>query len=130
MKKSAWAVPGSSRAMTIEPATLCRPVLLVGSCAIGGKSLRVSLRTPPWIRPPLADAHRAVEGLAVEAVRVDVAEEVGGGDRRVGLVERDDDAAQAGVDRNRDQVRRPPPEARTDRRGRDAGRRRVRLRKR
>ena len=36
MKKSAVALPGAPRAMEIAPATLCRPVLLLGSSAIGG----------------------------------------------------------------------------------------------
>ncbi len=36
MKKSAVALPGAPRAMEIAPATLWRPVLLLGSSAIGG----------------------------------------------------------------------------------------------
>ena len=63
---------------------------------------------PPWIRPPSSPlhrhVHRAVEGLAVEAVGIDIMEEIGGRDRRVAAVERDDDPAEAGIDRDRDQV--------------------------
>ena len=36
-------------------------------------------------QPAIAHMHRAVEGLAVEPVGVDIMEEVGGGDRRVDL---------------------------------------------
>ena len=48
--------------------------------------------------------HRPVESLPIEAMRVHIVEEVGGGHRRVGPVERDDDAAEAGLDRDRDEV--------------------------
>ena len=52
---------------------------------------------PPWIKPP-SPLHRAVEILAVEAVAVDIMEEIGGGDRRSAAIEGDDDTAKAGVD--------------------------------
>jgi hypothetical protein len=52
MKKSAWAEFGALRAMEIVPAAFLRPVLLDGSSAIGGNSLRMSLRTPNCTSPP------------------------------------------------------------------------------
>ena len=48
--------------------------------------------------------HGAVEALAVEPVGVDIMEEVGGGDRRMGAVDGDHDPAEAGVDGDGDEV--------------------------
>src|SRR6185437_11128766 len=52
--------------------------------------------------PAVADMHRAIEALAVEAVRVGIMEEIRGRHGRVRLVERDDDPPRAGVDRDGD----------------------------
>ena len=76
---------------------------MVGSCAIGVNSLRASVRKPPWISPP-SPCGSAVEDLAVEAMIIDIMEEVGGRDRRVAPVQGDDDLADAGLDRHRDQI--------------------------
>ena len=52
----------------------------------------------------VADPQRAVEALAVEAVGVDVAKEIAGGDRCVQAVDRDHDPAEASIDRDGHQV--------------------------
>src|SRR6185437_6214725 len=48
--------------------------------------------------------HRSVEDLTIEAVSVDVMEEIGGGYRSVPAVERDHDPAEVRVNRDRDEV--------------------------
>ncbi|GAA3264860.1 hypothetical protein GCM10020258_31860 [Sphingomonas yabuuchiae] len=48
------------------------------------------------------DADRAIEGHAVEPVLVDIAQEIGGGDRRMGAVEVDHHGAEAGLHRDAD----------------------------
>src|SRR5512146_1165396 len=54
-------------------------------------------RDPALDQAAAADVHRAVEILSVEMVGVDIVKEVGGGDRRMGLVESDDDSPGAGL---------------------------------
>jgi hypothetical protein len=48
--------------------------------------------------------HRAVEAFAVQPVRVDVAQEIRGGNRRPAAVQRNDDPSEARVDGDRDKV--------------------------
>ena len=48
--------------------------------------------------------HRPVEILTVVAVGIDVMEEVGGRDRRMAAIQRDDNSPEAGFDLDRDEV--------------------------
>jgi len=48
--------------------------------------------------------HGAIEAFAIETVSIDITKEIAGGDRRSPTVERDDDPAEAGVDRNRNEI--------------------------
>ncbi len=67
------------------------------------------------LHQPLAvpGSHRTVEGRAVEAVLIDISEEIGTGDRRP-RIERDDDGALIGLDADarRRRMRRSAPRAR------------------
>ena len=104
--KSPRAVPTAKRGAESAPSTWLSPVCEVGSCAIGGNRL-------PGIAHPALDqpgvgrgVHRAVEFRAVEPARLDIMEEIAGGDRRPRHFELDDDVAGFGVELDADVRRR------------------------
>ena len=51
------------------------------------------------------DTNRAIEGHAIQTVLVDIAQEIGGGDRRMGAVEVEHDGPEAGLHRDADHDR-------------------------
>ena len=60
---------------------------------------------PAWTMPAaLAELHRPIKALAVEAAGIDISEEVLGGDRRMAVIEREDDAAGTGVEGDLDHI--------------------------
>ena len=127
MKKSDCAVPGAAAAMAIVPAMLPRPVWSVGLERDRRIELAGVAGDPALDQPAVArERHGAVEGLAVEAVRIDIVEEVGGGDRRMAPVERDDDAAERWCRARPEQGRRSAARGGGRGLGERAGRRRPR----
>ena len=97
MKKSARAVPGPALAVT-------RDVLEAGLVGRFVRDRREQLLRvgcdAALDEAAVADLHRPVERLAVVAVLVDIFEEVGARHRRMAAVDGDDDAAEAGFERD------------------------------
>ena len=106
MKKSEVAELGPSRAMEIVPSTWRMPVTFVRSSGIGWKALRpVGLESrlndgdADLVVRLIVGSHRPMESSEIRVEReIDVAKEVGGGDRGANRVHLDLDVSHRGPD--------------------------------
>ena len=99
------ALSGAPRAIEITPSLCSSPVLLVRSSAIGPKAFLRAIGIDAGLNHlDLDRALRLVVHLdgamphaAVVMTGVDVTQEIGGGDRRLDLIDFDDDVAELGL---------------------------------